>query len=196
MCSLGFARSLGFALIPLATCCIVANLLLFFPDGQMDFVKDNHLTKYVWFFMGIGGGGIAMFIPAITFLCMGKCANSCGTESCAMCGSVLAALIGLVGSGYCFFISAVALLNGPFCFTSLGWRSPFESDGPKYLFARESWSECIQPVHIVEWNVTLLSIMLGLSTLEFLICVIQIVSGLVNAVCRPCCYKQEYSLNA
>ncbi|KAI2650099.1 Transmembrane 4 L6 family member 1 [Labeo rohita] len=186
MCSLGFARSLGFALIPLATCCIVANILLFFPDGKMNYIQDGNVTKYVWYFMGIGGGGLAMLVPTCVFLGMEKCVDSCGTDSCAMCGSVFAALVGLAGSAYCFLISALALLEGPYCFTFLGW----------YLFAREKWSECIQPAHIVEWNVTLLSILLGLSTLEFLICFLQLVSGLVNAVCRPCCYKQEYSLNA
>lgn len=62
MCSLCFAKSLGFALIPLAICCIVANVLLFFPDGVVDFVKDGHLSIYVWSFMGIGGGGIAVSI--------------------------------------------------------------------------------------------------------------------------------------
>lgn len=197
MCSLGFARSLGFALLPLAICCIVGNVLLFFPDAQVIYVKENHVTSYVWYFMGIGGGGLAMLIPAFVFLGMGKCAKSCGTESCAMCGSVIAALVGLVGSGYCFLISAIALLKGPNCFTTAkGWTSPFENDGGKYLFAPDTWSECDQPRHIVEWNVTLLSILLGLSTFEFLICLMQFTSGLVNAVCRPCCYKQEYSLNA
>lgn len=62
MCSISFARSLGLALIPLAICCIVANVLLFFPDGVVDFVREGHLSKYVWFFMGIGGGGIAVSI--------------------------------------------------------------------------------------------------------------------------------------
>ncbi|CAM4653299.1 hypothetical protein PO909_026886 [Leuciscus waleckii] len=196
MCSLGFARSLGFALIPLATCCIVANILLFFPDGKMIYIQEDHVTRYVWYFMGIGGGGFLVLIPACVFLGMGKCVDSCGTENCAMCGSVLAALVGLAGSGFCFLISAVALLKGPYCFTSLGWESPFEADGGQYLLARERWSVCTQPASVVEWNVTLLSILLGLSALEFLICVLQLISGLVNAVCRPCCYKQEYSLNA
>ncbi|KAA0712527.1 L6 family member 1 Membrane component chromosome 3 surface marker 1 Tumor-associated antigen [Triplophysa tibetana] len=195
MCSLGFARSLGFALLPLATCCIVANVLLFFPDAQVTYVKENNVTTYVWYFMGIGGGGLAILIAAFVFLGMGKCADGCGTESCAMCGSVLAALVGMAGSGYCFLISAFALLKGPYCLTKQGWMSPFENDGAKYLLDCEEWSECIQPKHIVEWNVTLLAILLGLSTFEFIICVLQLISGLVNAVFRPCCYKQEYNLN-
>ncbi|XP_030647396.1 transmembrane 4 L6 family member 1 [Chanos chanos] len=197
MCTMGFARPLGFALIPLAICCIVANILLFFPNGDnAQYAKDERLTKYVWFFMGIGGGGISMLLPIVVFVNLGKCAARCGTDSCVMCGSVMAALVGLAGSTYCFLISAVALMEGPYCFTDLGWSSPFEKSGGRYLFNRSSWSQCIQPAQIVEWNVTLLSTLIGLSTLEFLICLVQMVNGLVNAVCRPCCYKQEYSLNA
>lgn len=66
----------------------------------------------------------------------------------------------------------------------------------RYLVQPETWSQCHQPLHIVEWNVTLLCVLLGLATLEFVICLLQLGNGLVNAVCRPCCYKQEYSLNA
>ncbi|KAF4083274.1 hypothetical protein AMELA_G00138140 [Ameiurus melas] len=196
MCSLGFARSLGFALIPLAICCIVANVLLFFPDGRVDFVQNDQLSPYVWKFMGIGGGGIAIFIAAFTFLKMGKCADSCGTEGCAMCGSVLASLIGLAGSGYCFITSAMAMIEGPYCLVKLKWETPFQNYGLRYLFNSTSYSWCSEPAHIVEWNVTLLSILLGLSLIEFLICFVQFISGLVSTICRPCCYKQQYSLSA
>lgn len=66
----------------------------------------------------------------------------------------------------------------------------------RYLLRPDTWSSCLQPLHIVEWNVALLCILLGLALLEFIICLLQLGNGLVNAVCRPCCYKQEYSLNA
>ncbi|XP_053369469.1 transmembrane 4 L6 family member 18 [Clarias gariepinus] len=195
MCSLGFAKSLGFALIPLATCCIVANLLLFFPDGKLDYIKN--LTVYVWYFMGIGGGGIAVLITAFIFLSLGKCADSCVTKSSAMCASVGASLIGLAGSCYCFIISAIAMLEGPTCMTDDSvWTTPFKNNNETYLFKRESWHECKQPPNIVEWNVILLSILLGISLIEFLICFVQFISGLVSALCRLCCYKQQYSLSA
>ncbi|XP_064865384.1 transmembrane 4 L6 family member 1-like [Oncorhynchus nerka] len=113
-----------------------------------------------------------------------------------MCGSVTAALVGLAGSGYCFVISAMAMLEGPQCDTGLGWSYPFANEGGRYLFEQETWSNCSYPVSIVEWNVTLLSILLGLSGLEFIICFLQVINGLVTAVCRPCCYKQDYTLNA
>lgn len=47
-----------------------------------------------------------------------------------MCGSVLAALVGLLGSGYCFVISGLTLLQGPQCFTTnFGWSYPFVNLG-------------------------------------------------------------------
>lgn len=72
----------------------------------------------------------------------------------------------------------------------------FFSLHPRYLLQPETWSRCLQPLHIVEWNITLLCVLLGLAVLEFIICLLQLGNGLVNAICRPCCYKQEYSLNA
>lgn len=49
-----------------------------------------------------------------------------------MCGSVLASLIGLAGSGYCFIISAMAMLEGPYCLNSLKWGTPFQDHGLQY----------------------------------------------------------------
>lgn len=140
-------------------------------------------------------GQCQMLVPAVAFTTLGKC-SCCWNESLMMCGSVLAAVVGLVGSAYCFILSGYALLQGPQCFTSYGWSYPFADQKGRYLLQPETWTRCLQPVNIVEWNITLLCVLLGLAVLEFIICLLQLGNGLVNAVCRPCCYKQEYSLNA
>ncbi|KAG9351211.1 hypothetical protein JZ751_025102 [Albula glossodonta] len=184
MCSKSFTRFLGFALIPLAVCCILANVLLYFPNGETKYAKEGHLTKYVWFFMGIAGGGLVMILPVMVFMNLEKCAECCASDGSAMCSSVLAALVGLVGSGYCFVISALALMEGPLCDASGGWHSPFINGSGEYLFNRSSWLWCSSPANVVEWNVTLFSILLGLSALESIICAVQVVNGLVAAVCR------------
>ncbi|XP_058494320.1 transmembrane 4 L6 family member 18 [Solea solea] len=194
-CSVGFARSLGLALLPLALCCILANLLLLFPMGEISYIQQDRLDSYIWYFGGLGGGGLLMLVPAVVFITLGKC-SCCWNESLMMCGSVLAAVVGLVGSGYCFVMSGFALLQGPQCFTANGWSHPFANQGGRYLLQPETWSLCLQPHHIIEWNVTLLCVLLGLAVMEFIICLLQLGNGVVNAVCRPCCYKQEYRLNA
>ncbi|CAL8256946.1 unnamed protein product [Merluccius merluccius] len=57
-CSVGFARSLGFALLPLALCSMLANLLLLFPMGNISYLQEDRLDRYVWFWGGLGGGGL------------------------------------------------------------------------------------------------------------------------------------------
>ncbi|XP_032381159.1 transmembrane 4 L6 family member 1 isoform X2 [Etheostoma spectabile] len=151
-CSVGFARSLGLALLPLALCCILANLLLLFPMGQVTYIQQNRLDSYIWYFGGLGGGGVLMLFPAVVFITLGKC-SCCWNESVVMCGSVLTAVVGMVGSGYCFIMSGFALVQGPQCFTSYGWSYPFADQWGRYLLQPETWSRCLQPVHIVEWNV-------------------------------------------
>ncbi|KAJ8374347.1 hypothetical protein SKAU_G00049270 [Synaphobranchus kaupii] len=196
MCSKSFTRSLGIALIPLAVCCIIANVLLYFPNAETKYVQQDHLSTYVWFFTGIAGGGVLMIVPVLVFVNLERCANCCASEGSAMCSSVLAALVGLAGAGYCFVISNLALMEGPYCLYAGEWQSPFTNQTGDYLFHRDTWSRCVEPPSIVEWNITLFSILLGLSGLECIICAVQLANGLVAAVCRPCCYKQRYSLNA
>lgn len=57
-CSVGFARSLGLALLPLALCSILANLLLLFPMGEISYIQENHLSGYIWYSGGLAGGGL------------------------------------------------------------------------------------------------------------------------------------------
>lgn len=57
-CSVGFARTLGLALLPLALCSILANLLLFFPMGKINYIQEDRLSGYIWYSGGLGGGGM------------------------------------------------------------------------------------------------------------------------------------------
>ncbi|MBN3322056.1 T4S1 protein, partial [Atractosteus spatula] len=201
MCSRSCAQCIGYTLMPLAVCCIVANILLYFPDGDATYAKDGHLTTYVWFFAGIVGGGVLMFLPAGVFICLGdyECCDCCGHrgcgECCAMLGSILVALIGALGSAYCFIVSAIALTIGPLCYTQQNWKYPFENETGEYLTNFNSWSTCEKPKNVVVWNVSLFSILLGLSGIEFLMCAMQVINGLVGAICGPCCNRQQYAMN-
>ncbi|XP_008563811.1 PREDICTED: transmembrane 4 L6 family member 1-like [Galeopterus variegatus] len=81
-----------------------------------------------------------MFLPAFVFIgleqddCCGCCGHkNCG-ESCAMLSSVLAALIGIAGSGYCVIVAALGLAEGPLCLDSLGqWNYTFASTEGQYV---------------------------------------------------------------
>ncbi|KAM9316479.1 transmembrane 4 L6 family member 1 [Gastrophryne carolinensis] len=197
MCFGKCAKCIGYLLLVLAIMCIVANLLLYFPNGETRWAREDRLTNYVWFFIGIGGAGLLMLIPAFVFIslegedCGGCCGHrKCG-RSCAMLGSVVAALIGMAGSAYCIIISALALAKGPYCNTSTGWRYPFENSDAHYLSDHSTWSECTEPARVVTWNVTLFSILLGLSGIEFILCVIQVINGIIGGICGACCCQQK-----
>ncbi|KPP74009.1 hypothetical protein Z043_106872 [Scleropages formosus] len=141
-----------------------------------------------------------MILPAAVFMNLGDCDGCCGNrdcgKSCAMLGSVVAALIGLAGASYCFVVSALTLTEGPYCRTSGDWGYPFANQSGKYLTERSTWSLCQEPAHVVEWNVTLFSILLALSGVEVLVCGMQVINGLLGGLCRACYHRSHYSLNA
>ncbi|XP_048845698.1 transmembrane 4 L6 family member 18 [Brienomyrus brachyistius] len=201
MSSRTFAWRLGVVLFVLAIFCILANTLLYFPNWKADYATDkDQLSKYVWYFAGISGGGLVIFLPAAVFMSLDDCRGrgsrrSCGT-SCALFGSVTAALIGLVGSGYCFVISAMALMEGPLCWTGTKWTYPFENQAGQYLMNHTLWEMCKEPEGVVEWNVSLFSILLALSGVEALICAVQAIAGLLGGLCRGWCHRSHYTLNA
>lgn len=56
MCCGGCAKCLGITLIPLAVLCTLANILLFFPGGNVE--TSEHITDEVWYFGGILGSGV------------------------------------------------------------------------------------------------------------------------------------------
>ncbi|XP_051873775.1 transmembrane 4 L6 family member 1-like [Pristis pectinata] len=197
MCFEKCARCIGIALIPLAVLSVVADILLYFPNGETKYAEKDQLTTLVWFFEGIVGAGILMILPIVVFIglkdndCCGCCGNQDCGKSCAMLASVLVALIGMAGAGYCFIVSALGLSQGPYCLTELGWQYPFNSTNGRYLTNYTSWSECTEPKHVVTWNTTLFSILLVVSGVEIILCFVQLISGLVGGIVESCCHCQE-----
>ncbi|XP_010085844.1 PREDICTED: transmembrane 4 L6 family member 1 [Pterocles gutturalis] len=199
MCFERRARCIGYKLLILALLSIVANILLYFPNGETRYASEHHLGKYVECLHGILGGGLLVLLPAVVFIglhnddccgCFGH--EHCG-KGCAMLSSVLAAVVGILGSGYCIIISALGLSHGPYCFTHLerNWIYPFTESSGGYLFEYNRWSECQEPQNIVQWNVTLFSILLVLGGIEFILCFIQIINGILGGLCGLCCRHEE-----
>ncbi|KAJ7986638.1 hypothetical protein DPEC_G00341960 [Dallia pectoralis] len=194
MCSGSFAKCLGISLIPLAILCVLCNILLFFPGGTV-ISNNNDITTEVWYFGGIMGSGVLMIFPALVFLGLknNDCCGCCGNESCgkrfAMFTSMIFAALGLLGAGYSFIVSAVAVHNGPRCLFNNGttpmWTSPF-NDGD-YLFNHTLWDGCEEPVGIVTWHLTLFSMLLVMSMIQAVLCAVQVVNGLIGAICGDCC---------
>ena len=61
----------------------------------------------------------------------------------------------------------------------------------RYLLDRSTWSQCIEPKHVVEWNASLFSILLALGGIEFILCLIQVINGVLGGICGYCCTHHQ-----
>uniref|UniRef100_H0ZMF3 Transmembrane 4 L six family member 1 n=1 Tax=Taeniopygia guttata TaxID=59729 RepID=H0ZMF3_TAEGU len=174
-------------------------------QSRCEIPGEDRLSNICW--PSPGGDGVVahlhypqqVLIPAAVFIglhnedccgCFGY--EGCG-KSCAMLSSVLAAFVGILGSGYCIIISALGLSQGPYCLTHLerNWIYPFTDSSGGYLFEYNKWSECQEPQNIVQWNITLFSILLVLGGIEFILCFIQIINGILGGLYGLCCSHEE-----
>ncbi|XP_075426536.1 transmembrane 4 L6 family member 18 isoform X3 [Ascaphus truei] len=179
------------ALIPLAIWSIVANILLYFPNGETSYASNNQLTNYVWYFEGICFGGVLMLIIATILLCVDSysCCTSCclGTRrfdaGYSRLGSAVFAFLGVAFSGYSLIISSLGLAQGPFCKTMGSWDYPFKNTAGGYLVAYSSWAQCSEPANVVKWNIILFSIQIVLSALQVIICLSKAIFDLKTILC-------------
>ncbi|XP_012885354.1 PREDICTED: transmembrane 4 L6 family member 4 [Dipodomys ordii] len=190
MCTGSCAKCLGVTLIPLAVLAFLANVLLFFPGGKV-MADNSNLSDEVWYFGGIIGSGVLMIFPALVFLGLknNDCCGCCGNESCgkrfAMFTSIIFAVVGVLGSGYSFVVSAVSMSRGPKCLTENStWAYPFQEGN--YLSNQALWTKCLEPPDIVPWNLTLFSILLVIGGVQIVLCAIQVVNGLLGTLCGDC----------
>ncbi|KAG5837129.1 hypothetical protein ANANG_G00235990 [Anguilla anguilla] len=194
MCTGTCAKCTGALLLPLGLCAIIANILLFFPNGEV--LDTEQITGYVWFFHGIIGGGILVFLPALVMKSAGGegcCANRCG-----MMVTMVMSVLGAGGALFSMVISALGLRDGPLCETSNGnFEYPFlnQTQTESYLFNQTMWSECLWPENVVLWNITLFSILLALGTAEALLCLFQVINSLFGCLCGTCMRKRQVRCN-
>ncbi|XP_043078257.1 transmembrane 4 L6 family member 4-like [Puntigrus tetrazona] len=197
MCSGNFAKCLGITLLPLAIICILCNILLFFPGGNVA-DQSSDITNEVFYFGGILGSGVLMIFPALVFLGLknNDCCGCCGNESCgkrfAMFSSILFAAVGAAGATYSVIVSCVAINHGPKCFISYFNGTvqqiatyPFE-DG-NYLSNRTLWDLCEGPGDIVTWHLTLFSMLLIAGLVQIGLCAFQVINGLIGTICGDGC---------
>ncbi|KAJ6669435.1 hypothetical protein lerEdw1_008244 [Lerista edwardsae] len=214
MCFGRSIRCIGFALLILALLCIVANILLYFPNGETKYAAYNQLGKYVGYLHGIIGGGIlvsskqllyfthpsmSVLVPAFMFIGLeyDPC-NRCFVHehygrNCSLLASIVAACIGIIGAAYCFIVSALALANRPYCYSRVENICCHPNAGPAggYVIQHSSWPLCPEQIRIVKWNVTLFAILLTLSGIELILCIVQIISSCVGGVWTICYGRKE-----
>uniref|UniRef100_A0A8B9H6B5 Transmembrane 4 L six family member 4 n=1 Tax=Astyanax mexicanus TaxID=7994 RepID=A0A8B9H6B5_ASTMX len=191
MCSGNFAKCLGITLIPLAILCFLCNVLLFFPGGKTA-ANNEDITDEVWFFGGILGSYLVYseLNADYNILCIkirtGR--ELCSVISCGMFFSIIFAGVGLLGAGYSFIVSAVAINRGPKCVTAYSngtFVYPFH-DG-NYLSNNTMWDECMAPSGIVTWHLTLFSMLLIMGLVQVALCAFQVINGVIGTICGDCC---------
>ncbi|KAM5291834.1 transmembrane 4 L6 family member 18 [Ctenodactylus gundi] len=176
-------------LIPLALWSIIVNILLYFPNGQAFYASSNKLSSYVWYFEGLCFSGVMMLIVAAVLLGLDHDNNykCCQSENCSRkymtMLSIIFSSLGITFSGYCLVISALGLVQGPYCRTQDGWQYAFEDSAGGFLTNSSMWTQCLEPAHVVEWNVILFSILIALSGLQVIVCLTRLVVQLSKILC-------------
>ncbi|XP_066450185.1 transmembrane 4 L6 family member 1-like [Eleutherodactylus coqui] len=192
MCTGKCAKFIGKLLFPLGICAITANLLLYFPNGRI--LEVEQITDFVWFFQGIVGAGLLVFLPAFMMLSAGG--DGCCANRCGMLLTVILSALGTIGGVYCMVMSAMGLVHGPLCDTGNGeYIYPFRNNTEEnnYLFHHETWSTCKEPENVVLWNVVLFSILIGIGAIEAILCLIQVINGIIGVICGTCLRKRKIS---
>ncbi|KAM5171162.1 transmembrane 4 L6 family member 5 [Mantella aurantiaca] len=189
MCTGKCSRFVGLALLPMAFLAVIANILLMFPNGETKWT--GNLTTQVWLMAGVGGAGLFMLCPSCNAIRAGGkgcCGEGCCGNRCRMLRSMISSIFGGLGSFYCLAVSGIALNEGPWCNsnTTNTWGYHFKDKEDNYLFNQTMWKECTEPPNIVLWHIVLFSILLGLAILEFVLCSIQIINGLMGVMCGDC----------
>ncbi|XP_006802258.1 transmembrane 4 L6 family member 5 [Neolamprologus brichardi] len=186
MCTGKCSRCIAITLYPLVVISIICNIVLFFPDGDVSYAKDGHITEEVKYMGGLIGGGVMVLLPALYIHLTGK--EGCCGNRCGMFLSIAFAAVGVAGGLYSIIVAVLGLQNGPLCKTGLVWTTPFKelTGDNNYLTNKTLWSLCTEPKNIVEFNLGLFGTLLATSCLQVILCAIQMINGLFGCLCGTC----------
>lgn len=189
------SKFVAISLYPLALVSVICNIILLFPDFDTKYVGEDNadnprITQEVKYMGGLVGGGIMVLVPAIHIhlTSSGKCcANRCG-----MFLSIGFAFLGVLGAIYSMSAAGLGLSNGPTCLfadppnTTPQWGAPFTNSSGEYLNDKKLWDLCLEPKGVVSFNMGLFATLLITSSLQLVLCGLQMVNGLFGCLCGTC----------
>ncbi|XP_068612289.1 transmembrane 4 L6 family member 5 [Brachionichthys hirsutus] len=195
MCTGACSKFIAVPLYVLAAVSVVCNLMLFFPDFETVYAKEDRegrdrITEEVKYMGGLIGGGVMCLIPAIHIHLTS--AKNCCANRCGMFLSIGFAAAGVVGALYSLTVAGLGLANGPLCFwnneehPNPRWGTPFLNSSGSYLSDRELWSWCKLPENVVEFNLGLFSTLLVAASAQLVLCMVQMINGLFGCLCGTC----------
>ncbi|XP_053177546.1 transmembrane 4 L6 family member 1-like [Scomber japonicus] len=189
MCVSRCLRCVGISLVPMAIVCMVANILLLFPDLKIRFLLEGHVTREATWAPGVWASGILVLFGARAFVRSSETRGCCAFRS-EMLRQVMYSIMCVVAAGFCCLVSVTGLVQGPLCLynTTSGttWGVPLKPTADQdagYLYNSTLWSGvCLQPRNVVEWNVVLFSLLGGASGLQAVLCAANILNSLLGLV--------------
>ncbi|KAK7156862.1 hypothetical protein R3I94_006796 [Phoxinus phoxinus] len=192
MCVGHCSRCVGMALIPVAIVCMVANVLLLFPDMKSQYLTERHVTREAMWCSGIWASGLLVLVAARGFTTHYE-----KTGCCYFTAEVLRKLgytcLAIVAAGLCFVVSGIGLTLGPLCLHNgtegLKWERPLKqvkSGEILYLYDPERWaSACVEPRGVVIWNTVLFSVLMAASGLELVFCALHLLTAALEFMFGP-----------
>ncbi|XP_044525090.1 transmembrane 4 L6 family member 19 [Gracilinanus agilis] len=195
-CSRSCSRILGVSLGLSAQLAAGANLALFFPDWEVTSLKNGLIGKHALRGSGLWGGGLMVLLASILISLIGwrrGCFRNSGPCK-SMLVSMLASCLAFLGAFVCFITSGAALKNGPFCRFGVSssnktqaskYGYPFKDlNDRNYLYDHFLWdSVCIEPSRAVIWHVTFFSTLLGVSVLQIILVLVQLINSFLGLFC-------------
>ncbi|XP_030602684.1 transmembrane 4 L6 family member 1-like [Archocentrus centrarchus] len=190
MCTGRCSRIIAITLYPMVLLSIICNIVLFFPDLNIKYVKEQHITEEVKYMGGVIGGGLLVLMSALSIHLTGE--HGCCANRLGMFLSIIFAALGVAGAVYSFIAALLGLTNGPLCKNDSGdWKRLFQSSNSTYLTNLKSWAECKEPKNVVLFNTALFLTLLIASCLQGLLLAMQIINGLIGTVFGTCNKKEE-----
>ncbi|XP_061595860.1 transmembrane 4 L6 family member 4-like [Cololabis saira] len=189
MCTGKCSLCISVSLYPIVLLSIICNILLFFPDWDVKYVREGHITEQVKYMGGFIGGGVLGLIPALYIHLTGE--DGCCANRFGMFFSVVFAAVGAAGAAYSFIVALLGFSEGPLCrIDDKKWDTPFKNGNLTYVSNHQMWATCLEPRNVVQFNMSLFLVLMGASCLQALLCASQVINGLAGCICGTCNRKE------